>query len=139
MSQSSAPRADVASGVATPGPAFRFWPFGATSGQGMANHFGIVPITAAELTSGLPANEQAVLNSSNGLLLQKTPLWYYVLREAAVVGGGTQLGPVGGRIGAETFVRILKRDAAYYLNVAGGFSPILPSADLVAFAGVTQH
>jgi Animal haem peroxidase len=119
---------------------------GLPSGQGMANDFGIVPMTAAELTSGLPANEQAVLNSSNGLLLQKTPLWYYVLREAAVVGGGSQLGPVGGRIVAETFVRILKRDAASYLNVAGGFSPILPSAtpgdftvaDLVAFAGVTQ-
>src|SRR5829696_6353329 len=119
---------------------------GLPSGQGMADHFGIVPMTAAELTSGLPANEQGVLNASNGLLLQKTPLWYYVLREAAVVGGGSQLGPIGGRIVAETFVRILKRDAASYLNVAGGFSPILPSAtpgdfsvaDLVAFAGVTQ-
>lgn len=43
----------------------------------------------------------------------------------------------------ETFVRILKRDASSYLNVAGGFTPILPSstpgnfsvADLVAFTG----
>jgi hypothetical protein len=119
---------------------------GLPSGQGMANHFGVAPLTAAELTSGLPANEQAVLNSSSGVLLQKTPLWYYVLREAAIVGGGSQLGPVGGRILAETFVRILKRDASSYLNLAGGFSPILPSAtpgdfsvaDLVAFAGVTQ-
>jgi hypothetical protein len=119
---------------------------GLPSGQGMANHFGNAPMTAAALTSGLPANEQALLNSNNGLLSQKTPLWYYVLREAAVIGGGSQLGPVGGRIVAETFVRILKRDAASYLNVMGGFSPILPSAtpgdfavaDLVAFAGVTQ-
>ncbi|TJW72108.1 MAG: hypothetical protein E5X43_32360, partial [Mesorhizobium sp.] len=63
-----------------------------------------------------------------------------------VLAGGNQLGPVGGRIVAETFVRILKRDASSYLNVAGGFTPILPSstpgnftvADLVAFAGVTQ-
>jgi glutathione S-transferase len=31
------------------------------------------------------------------------------------------LGPVGGRIVAETFVRILKRDASSYLNVAGGY------------------
>ena len=119
---------------------------GLPSGQGMANQFGIAPMTAAQLTSGLPAAEVAVLNSSGGLLLNRTPLWYYVLREAAVLGGGNQLGPVGGRIVAETFVRILKRDASSYLNAAGGFTPMLPSAapgnftvaDLVAFAGVTQ-
>ena len=119
---------------------------GLPSGQGMANSFGIAPMTAAQLTSGLPAAEVAVLNSSGGLLLNRTPLWYYVLREAAVLGGGNQLGPVGGRIVAETFVRILKRDASSYLNASGGFTPILPSAtpgnftvaDLIAFAGVTQ-
>jgi hypothetical protein len=118
---------------------------GLPSGQGMANSFGIPPMTAAQLTSGLPANEVAVLNSSGGLLKSKTPLWYYVLREASALGGGNQLGPVGARIVAETFVRILKRDAASYLN-AGGFAPILPSAapgdftvaDLLTFAGVTQ-
>jgi hypothetical protein len=118
---------------------------GLPSGQGMANSFGIAPMSAAQLTTGLPAAEVALLNSSGGLLLNKTPLWYYVLREAAVLGGGNQLGPVGGRIVAETFVRILKRDAASYLN-AGGFSPMLPSAapgdftvaDLVTFAGITQ-
>ena len=46
---------------------------------------------------------------------------------------------------AETFVRMLKRDASSYLNVTGGFAPISPSttagdftvADLVIFAGVT--
>ncbi len=119
---------------------------GLPSGQGMASQFGIAPMTAAQLTSGLPAAEVAVLTSSGGVLLTKTPLWYYVLREAAVLAGGNQLGPVGGRIVAETFVRILKRDASSYLNVAGGFTPILPSAtpgnftvaDLVTFAGVTQ-
>jgi len=119
---------------------------GLPSGQGMAASFGIAPMTAAQLTAGLPAAEVAVLSSSGGLLKSKTPLWYYVLREAAVLGGGNQLGPVGGRIVAETFVRMLKRDASSYLNVSGGFTPILPSAtpgdftvaDLVTFASVTQ-
>ena len=119
---------------------------GLPSGQGMANEFGIPPLSAAQLTSGLPADEVAVLNANGGLLLNKTPLWYYILREAAVIGGGNQLGPVGGRIVAETFVRILKRDASSYLNVPGGFTPMLPSmtpgdftvADLVMFAGVTS-
>jgi hypothetical protein len=120
--------------------------FGLPSGQGMANAFGIAPMTAAQLISGLPAAEVAVLNASGGLLKTKTPLWYYILREAAVLAGGNQLGPIGGRIVAETFVRILKRDASSYLNVAGGFTPMLPSAtpgdftvaDLVAFAGITH-
>ena len=120
--------------------------FGLPSGQGMANAFGITPLTTAELTQGLPASEVNVLNSSAGLLLKKTPLWYYVLREAAVLGGGNQLGPVGGRIVAETFVRILKRDPTSYLNAPGGFIPMLPSAmpndftvaDLIVFSGVNK-
>ena len=78
--------------------------------------------------------------------MQKTPLWYYLLREAAVLANGNQMGPVGGRIIAETFVRMLKRDVSSYLNVAGGFAPILPSAtpgdftvaDLVNFSGVSR-
>jgi hypothetical protein len=119
---------------------------GLPSGQGMAGFFGIPPMTAAQLTSGLPASEVTLLNSSGSVLLHKTPLWYYILREAAVLGGGNQLGPVGGRIVADTFVRMLKRDASSFLNVSGGFAPILPSTtagdftvpDLVTFAGVTH-
>jgi hypothetical protein len=119
---------------------------GLPSGQGMAGFFGVPAMTTAELTQGLPANEVAVLNSNGGVLLQKTPLWYYVLREAAVLQSGDQMGPVGARIVADTFVRMLKRDANSFVNVAGGFTPMLPSAtagdftfaDLVNFAGVTQ-
>jgi len=119
---------------------------GLPSGQAMATAFGIAPMTNAQLTAGLPVNEVAILNSNGGLLLQKTPLWYYILREAAVLSGGNSLGPVGAKIVADTFIRILKRDANSYLNVGGGFTPILPSAvsgdftvaDLVIFAGVTQ-
>jgi hypothetical protein len=78
--------------------------------------------------------------------LRRTPLWYYVLREAAVLGSGNNLGPVGAKIVADTFVRMLKRDGGSYLNVSGGFTPILPAAvaadftfaDLMIFAGVTQ-
>ncbi len=118
---------------------------GLPSGQGMATQFGVPALTPAQLTQGLPANEVAVLTAAANLLLSKTPLWYYVLREAAVLHAGNQLGPVGGRIVAETFVRMLKRDARSFMNVAG-FAPSLPSAvagdfsfaDLVNFAGVTQ-
>jgi len=119
---------------------------GLPSGQGMAREFNITPMTTAQLIQGLPANEIAILHKENDLLLHKTPLWYYVLREAAVIGGGDQMGPLGARIVAETFVRLLKRNGASYLRTAGPFVPTLPSAvagdftwaDLVIFAGVTQ-
>lgn len=119
---------------------------GLPSGQGMAKQFGIVPLTAAQLTSGLPANEVTILTSNSNLLLKQTPLWYYILRESKVLHDGEQLGPVGAKIVADTFVRILKRDANSFLNVTGGFTPSLPSAtpgnftfaDLIRFSGVNQ-
>ncbi len=122
---------------------------GLPSGQGVAGHFGIPALTPAQLTGGLPADQLAALNASGGLLLGKTPLWYYCLREAAVLEGGERLGPVGARIVAETFVRMLKRDTNSFLNVSGGFTPVLPTlpstpagqftvADIVHFAGVTM-
>jgi hypothetical protein len=118
---------------------------GLPSGQGVAGHFGVAALTIAQLKEGLPAEEAELLDSDDGLLLKKTPLWYYVLREAAVLNGGNQLGPVGGRIVANTFVRMLKRDEDSYLNATSPFTPSLPSAsggqftvaDLVNFARVT--
>ena len=118
--------------------------FGLPSGQATANHFGITPLTTAQLTNGLPQNEIDVLNANGGALLKKTPLWYYVLREAAVKKSGNQLGPVGAKIVADTFIRMLKRDADSFLNKTGGFTPTLPSstsgnftlADLIKFTGV---
>jgi hypothetical protein len=121
---------------------------GLPSGQGVAGHFGVAALTPAQLKQGLVPAEAAILDLNGGVLLQKTPLWYYCLREASVMQNGDQLGPVGGRIVAETFVRMLKRDAGSYLNAAGGFTPFLPTlpttpagdfkvADIVHFAKVT--
>jgi len=116
---------------------------GLPSGQGAARALRLTPLTTEQLTSGLPPDEVALLNSNSGLLLSKTPLWYYVLREAMVTQNGNQLGPLGGRIVAETFVRMLKRDVDSFINVPH-FTPSLPSsvpgtfmiADLLEFAGV---
>ena len=46
----------------------------------------------------------------------RTPLWYYVLREAMVQQSGERLGEVGSRIVCETMVGSLKQDANSYLN-----------------------
>jgi hypothetical protein len=116
---------------------------GLPSGQAAATARGIPPLTLAQLTSGLPPAEIALLNANGGILLTKTPLWYYVLREAMVLENGNQLGPLGARIVAETFVRMLKRDGGSFMHVPG-FTPSLPSsapgtfmiADMLEFAAV---
>jgi hypothetical protein len=100
---------------------------GLPSGQATASFLGLAPMTAAQLTAGLPANEVALLISNGGLLMKRTPLWYYALREAAVMQQGDQLGPVGAAIVARTFVQILKRDGSSYLHLPGGFVPSLPA------------
>lgn len=117
---------------------------GLPTGQATAVALGLTPMTNAQLLSGLDAAETTLLNSNGSLLLNKTPLWYYILREAAVLGSGNNLGPVGGKIVAETFVKMLKRDIDSYLNKTGGFLPFLPSdvandftvTDLIKFSGV---
>lgn len=116
---------------------------GLPSGQAMAGVFGVTALTEVQLKQGLPASEVAILDANGGLLKTKTPLWYYCLREAMVINAGESLGPVGARIVAETFVRMLKRDGSSYLNASTPFAPTLPAAtmgdftvaDLVKFAG----
>ena len=43
-------------------------------------------------------------------LHKKTPLWYYILKEAQVRRNGEALGPVGSRIVAEVFVGLVHGD-----------------------------
>ncbi|WP_235856788.1 peroxidase family protein [Occultella glacieicola] len=46
----------------------------------------------------------------------RTPLWFYILREADVVADGVHLGPVGGRIVGEVFTGLIEGDANSYLS-----------------------
>jgi hypothetical protein len=79
-------------------------------------------------------------------LERSTPLWYYVLREADVMGGGQHLGPVGGRIVGEVIIGLLLADRDSILSPAArGWRPTLPTragdgnfrmVDLLTFAGV---
>jgi hypothetical protein len=83
------------------------------SGQDVASAMGIQPLSRSELD--LPGGGPA-------------PLWYYVLREAAVRAKGQHLGPVGGRIVAEVFLGILQRDPSSYLRKEPTWRPFLPAA-----------
>lgn len=119
---------------------------GLPSGQGAAEELDVPVLTVDEILGGLPVEEVLLLQSNRSLLLRKTPLWYYILREAAVKENGDRLGPLGAKIIAETFVKILRHDEDSYLNQAEGFSPFLPSRvegqfnveDIIIFSGVNQ-
>jgi Animal haem peroxidase len=53
----------------------------------------------------------------------RTPLWYYILKEAELLKQGQMLGPVGGRIVAEVFIGLLLNDPQSYLVSQPNFRP----------------
>jgi hypothetical protein len=57
----------------------------------------------------------------------ETPLWLYVLREAAALRDGDALGPVGGRIVGEVLVGIIDADPESFRALQPGWTPTLPS------------
>ena len=73
---------------------------------------------------------------------KRTPLWFYILREAQVRQEGKRLGPVGGRIVAEVFIGALQGDRMSYLRQDPDWTPTLGTGntfemtDLLKLAGV---
>ena len=143
---------------------------GLPSGQQVARLMGVTPLTNAQLWTnhrievtipiphhGAGANVVEVLREFdvenqdlkaifadpgwNG----EAPLWFYILKEAEIVGKGRTLGPVGGRIVAEVLVGLLQKDPNSYLYLNPAWKPAPPiapargqftMADLLKFAGV---
>ena len=59
----------------------------------------------------------------------RTPLWFYILREAQVVQNGERLGPMGARLVAEVFIGLLQGDRGSYLSQDPEWQPFLPTVD----------
>jgi len=57
----------------------------------------------------------------------ETPLWYYILREAAVREDGERLGPVGALIVGEVLLGVIDADPSSQRSVDPGWRPSLPS------------
>ncbi len=57
----------------------------------------------------------------------ETPLWYYILREAAVREDGERLGPVGSLIVGEVLLGVLHGDPAPQRSMDPKWRPSLPS------------
>jgi len=105
------------------------------SGQSIANAMGI-PVLGQDV---FPELRQLGFDAS-------TPLWYYVLKEADVLGDGISLAGVGARLVGEVFIGLLELDPTSYLSVDRNWRPTLPRrtgatgdftmVDLLTFAGV---
>ena len=96
------------------------------TGQAVAQALGKTPLTPAEMQAA--AGSSQVLALQNGGFLSRTPLWYYVLAEAAH-GGGQRLGPVGSTIVAEVLIGLVRRSPDSILKGKKKWSPSLPSSD----------
>jgi hypothetical protein len=93
---------------------------GLPSGEAVARHIGITPITSEQVGIA-PVGWQG-----------ETPLWYYILREADVCTGGHRLGPVGGRIVAEVLLGLIDSDATSFRHNSRDWRPQKTLVELLA-------
>jgi hypothetical protein len=124
---------------------------GLPSGQDVARAIGEQPLADSEILIGKATFEDAFENKANRPITSfgksfagRAPLWTYVLAEAqagwvkAVVESGkkgdeadqlpVRMGPVGGRIVAETLLGMLWGDKASYLRQNPGFISAIPTS-----------
>ena len=93
---------------------------GLPSGEAIAKAMGEQPLTVDEV------------GASRVGWAGETPLWFYILREAAVRCDGNQLGPVGGRIVGEVIIGLLEMDPSSVLRAAPkDWEPIASLANLL--------
>jgi hypothetical protein len=93
---------------------------GLPSGEAVARHIGIAPLTA----------DQVGITSTGWQ--GETPLWYYILREADVSTGGHRLGPVGGRIVTEVLVGLIDADETSFRRSHQEWRPQRKLSELLA-------
>jgi hypothetical protein len=82
------------------------------SGQSIAGAMALPPLAPGDLSDLQPLN-----------LHNRTPLWFYILREAQVTANGEHLGPVGGRIVAEVLYGLIEGDSLSYLGQDPQWTP----------------
>jgi hypothetical protein len=97
------------------------------SGQRVAAAMKLPPLAAADLHDLAPLG-----------LARRTPLWFYVLREAQVTTGGERLGPVGGRLVAEVIIGLIRGDRSSYLNQDPDWTPSYGTGDAFAIADLLR-
>ena len=91
---------------------------GVPSGQRVAKAMSLPELAPADLADLEPFH-----------LHERTPLWFYVLREAEVKADGEHLGPVGGRIVAEVIIGLIQGDGQSYLRQDPDWTPTYGTDD----------
>jgi hypothetical protein len=86
-----------------------------------------IPVLGPNRIRNAAASPDQVQKLEAGGFLERTPLWYYILAEAALLEEGQRLGPVGSTIIAEVLVGLIRRSENSILRT-GDFQPTLPSA-----------
>jgi hypothetical protein len=116
-------------------------PTGQAVARAMASQ-GIIPMTPEEIISVTKTfpSQPGILEKSG--FLTRTPLWFYILAEAAFYSRGHHLGPVGSTIVAEVLIGVLRNSTDSILSDAN-WIPTLGSTpgkfdleDLLKLAGV---
>ncbi len=172
FSQTGSPAATNAEGFAKPKPGaianlalrnlMRGQASGLASGQDVARAMGIDPLADEDLRVGKATVDGLATNRSivdyGDSFRGQAPLWFYVLAEAQYTwcrrarahGGGDlakntmpgRLGPVGGRLVAETFVALMELDPDSVLHAPRrwqpdyGQGPRFGMVDLIRTAGL---
>ncbi len=111
---------------------------GLPTGQDVAEAIGAQPLKPEDFAS---ADEADVVQAHE--FDKRTPLWFYILKEAEVRADGQRLGEVGSRILAEVFVGMLQGDRNSFLAAQPEWTPTLPAekpgtftmVDLLRFVG----
>jgi hypothetical protein len=96
---------------------------GLPTGQDVAEAMGTTALTPSEVASG---DDGPILRQHT--FHRRTPLWYYILKEAEVQGEGKRLGEVGSRIVGEVFVGLLEGDGNSFVSKQPDWTPRLPAA-----------
>jgi len=86
-----------------------------------------IPVLGPNRIRNGAASPDQVQKLEAGGFLERTPLWYYILAEAALLEHGQRLGPVGSTIVAEVLVGLIRRSENSILRMAD-WQPTLPSA-----------
>ncbi len=119
-------------------------PTGQAVAKAIRTKWDIPALTPAQVLEGAVSEEQAEVLRDSGFH-KRTPLWFYILAEAAVLGRGQRLGPVGSILVAEILIGLVRRSDDSILRTRG-WKPTLPGvrpnkfelADLLRFAKVLK-
>src|SRR5204863_2267180 len=99
------------------------------SGQKVAEKLGFEVLHGAVLQKGPEAETLEKYG-----FLEDTPLWYYILKEAELLGKDRRLGPTGSKLIADVIMTALTADPDSYLSVTKDketkWAPTLPGSEI---------